>query len=204
MWRAPTTTRIGRAARLALALSLLTYGCTTSSEGTSDAGVGVIPGDPGWQPVQPPDQSICIGVNPGPEAWALSEAIARAAAEAAALADAEGDTLTDAASDLTGGRGDAEGDTLAEADASAEGDAMTAGDVADGPPSFTPPTIPTPPSEDVDPCDPTWQSAADCVGTTPAPFVAYDFQPQSCGFGATYGLDVFKGEVTFLALFASW
>ena len=55
-----------------------------------------------------------------------------------------------------------------------------------------------------DPCTPDYQNVASCFGTEAPAFAAYDFQPQSCGFGATYGLDAFKGRVTFVALFASW
>jgi hypothetical protein len=32
----------------------------------------------------------------------------------------------------------------------------------------------------------------------------YDFQPQSCGYTATYGLDVYKGHVTVMVLLAAW
>ena len=48
------------------------------------------------------------------------------------------------------------------------------------------------PEEEVvptDPCSPDYQEVESCFGTDPPAFVAYDFQPQSCGFGATYGLD---------------
>lgn len=39
----------------------------------------------------------------------------------------------------------------------------------------------------------------------PAPsYWLYDFQPQSCGFTATYGLPVFKGVVTLVGLWAGW
>lgn len=31
-----------------------------------------------------------------------------------------------------------------------------------------------------------------------------DFQPQSCGYGATYGLDAFEGMVTVVGLWAGW
>jgi hypothetical protein len=31
-----------------------------------------------------------------------------------------------------------------------------------------------------------------------------DFQPRSCSYGLTYGLNQFLGRVTFVALFASW
>ena len=41
------------------------------------------------------------------------------------------------------------------------------------------------------------------LGAQAPAFAAYDFQPQSCGYGGTYGLDVFRGRVTFVALFFS-
>ena len=40
---------------------------------------------------------------------------------------------------------------------------------------------------------------------TPAPgWALLDFQPQSCGFGATYSLDTFKGRPLAVALWAGW
>ena len=42
-------------------------------------------------------------------------------------------------------------------------------------------------------------------GGDPAPaWSLKDFQPQSCGFNGTYGMDVFKGKVTVVVLLASW
>jgi hypothetical protein len=38
------------------------------------------------------------------------------------------------------------------------------------------------------------------VGEPPPQWALRDFQPQSCGYGATYGLEVFRGEVTLLAI----
>jgi len=42
--------------------------------------------------------------------------------------------------------------------------------------------------------------AGPAVGEPPPKWALTDFQPQSCGFGAAYGLDVFRGEVTLLAV----
>jgi len=46
-------------------------------------------------------------------------------------------------------------------------------------------------------------SAADAgpeVGMPEPKWALRDFQPQSCGYGATYGLDVFHGQVTLAAV----
>lgn len=78
-----------------------------------------------------------------------------------------------------------------------------------------PPTGTTEPAPGPDP--------APCVGVTPPdgaaelePFgnavdgemsldwALTDFQPQSCGYETTYGMDAFKGRVTVLALLAAW
>jgi hypothetical protein len=181
-------TTLQRLTLATLALSLVACGnpstpATTGTDG-GGAGPGVVPGDPGWEPVTPPDESICVGATPGPEAWALSRAIAEAAAEAAAAAAAEPDTV-------------------APDDATDEADVVL-------PPDFQFPPLPDPEPEDpeddvvTDPCSPDYEDPEDCMGAEAPAFAAYDFQPQSCGFGATYGLDVFKGRVTFVALFASW
>ncbi|PRP99004.1 hypothetical protein ENSA5_29250 [Enhygromyxa salina] len=42
-----------------------------------------------------------------------------------------------------------------------------------------------------------------CVDCAPY-WRLYDFQPQSCGFEQTYGLDSFQGHVTLVALLAGW
>ena len=36
------------------------------------------------------------------------------------------------------------------------------------------------------------------------PWRLTDFQPQSCGYDSTYGLEAFHGHVTVVALFAAW
>lgn len=43
-----------------------------------------------------------------------------------------------------------------------------------------------------------------CIGAEAPIWALTDFQPQSCGSGATYGLDVFRGKVTVVALLAAW
>ncbi|MFT5432661.1 MAG: hypothetical protein ACI9OJ_003363 [Myxococcota bacterium] len=79
----------------------------------------------------------------------------------------------------------------------------------------------SPPEGSVDPAD--GPDPAVCVGATvaesaqaDAPYgnavdgemsldwALTDFQPQSCGYNQTYGMDGFKGRVTVLALLASW
>ena len=56
-------------------------------------------------------------------------------------------------------------------------------------------------SLDVDPCT---SAPATCVGAAMPEWELYDFQPRSCGYRATYGLDLFKGHVTVVALLAAW
>ena len=42
------------------------------------------------------------------------------------------------------------------------------------------------------------------VGQPPPDFQLEDFQPQSCGYEAVYGLEAFQGRVTIAALWAGW
>ena len=42
------------------------------------------------------------------------------------------------------------------------------------------------------------------IGSDAPLYQLTDFQPQSCGFDATYGLDQFVGSVTVAALLAGW
>ncbi len=46
--------------------------------------------------------------------------------------------------------------------------------------------------------------AAPVTGTLMADFALTDFQPKSCGIGATYGPSAFRGHVTVVALLAGW
>ncbi len=54
---------------------------------------------------------------------------------------------------------------------------------------------------DVDPCV---SAPATCVGAAMPEWELFDFQPRSCGYKATYGLDLYKGHVTVVALLAAW
>jgi hypothetical protein len=42
------------------------------------------------------------------------------------------------------------------------------------------------------------------IGELPPPWLVPDVQPTSCGFGATYGMDVFTSTVTVAVLLAGW
>ena len=42
------------------------------------------------------------------------------------------------------------------------------------------------------------------IGSARPIYQLEDFQPLSCGYGATYGLDNFKGKVTVAVLLAAW
>lgn len=54
------------------------------------------------------------------------------------------------------------------------------------------------------PEDPCGGSVATCIGEQPPQWALYDFQPQSCGYEAVYGLDNFKGRPTVAVLLAAW
>jgi hypothetical protein len=43
-----------------------------------------------------------------------------------------------------------------------------------------------------------------CGGANAPDWVLADFQPQSCGYTKTYGLDSFRGRATLVALLAGW
>ena len=42
------------------------------------------------------------------------------------------------------------------------------------------------------------------IGQPPVSWTLPDIQPESCGKGATYGMEVFKGTVTVAVLLAGW
>ncbi len=42
------------------------------------------------------------------------------------------------------------------------------------------------------------------IGALPPPWLLPDVEPTSCGFGATYGMDVFTSTVTVAVLLAGW
>ena len=65
------------------------------------------------------------------------------------------------------------------------------------------PEIPSAEEEESEPYDCT-PNPATCVGAEGPEFALFDFQPQSCGFQATYGLDLYKNHVTLVALLAAW
>lgn len=63
-----------------------------------------------------------------------------------------------------------------------------------------------------DAADPSWTPKASascqgnpaCVGAPMPDWKLVDFQPQSCGYGKSYGLRAFRGKVTVLVLLAAW
>lgn len=42
------------------------------------------------------------------------------------------------------------------------------------------------------------------VGEAAPAWTLADFQPQSCGYEATYGIEAFKGRTTVVAMLAAW
>lgn len=226
-------------------MSLPVFGCSGQEQSSDSAAVvNTVPGQPGWSPVSPPPESVCIGQAPEASAWALSEQIAEEeAARAAAAAEAEVeaeqrdgalndapreqiDARPDSRPDLSAPessdedieRSDAVGD-LEDSDADEDlevagdpGDAEATADATDdaqASPPFPDFQLPGTPDGDEaddgpsDPCSPNLD-LAQCMGLPAPEFAAYDFQPQSCGYGATYGLEPFKGRVTLAVLLASW
>lgn len=57
---------------------------------------------------------------------------------------------------------------------------------------------------DHDACPDACQPDPKAPGAPTPPWKLQDFQPQSPGFGTTYGLSAFKGRVTVVGLLASW
>ena len=206
---------------ISLFAACIMWGCAAEQSATSNQGIiiNTVPGQPGWEPVSPPPDSVCIGISPELSAWDLSAEIAarraaeaeRVAAERAAEAE-RAEVETDTPSDttrVTDVRPEIQSESEREADSSAEvedEDAETAPDTTSSWPEFDLPGLPG--DDDAaegpsDPCSPDLDPAQ-CNGQTAPEFVAYDFQPQSCGYGATYGLETFKGHVTLAVLLASW
>lgn len=241
---------LSRYLSLAVALMSLPVLACGGEEQSSQNGavVNTVPGQPGWRPVSPPPESVCIGQAPEASAWALSEQIAEeqaaraaAAAEAEATAERRAEELNDAPQTPVDARPDTRpelstpestdedierrdagndlqdandgeqpevvedpGDTETDTDASVEATA----DAQAGArfPDFQLPGIPEGDEADdgpSDPCSPNLDPSQ-CMGLPVPEFAAYDFQPQSCGYGATYGFEPFKGRVTLAVLLASW
>lgn len=90
-----------------------------------------------------------------------------------------------------------------EATADVPGDVPTdaLADIPDDTPADAPADVPEAP-EDVPPGDACLE--ATCTGVALPQYALLDFQPQSCGFGARYGLENFGGTVTVAAMLAGW
>ena len=111
-------------------------------------------------------------------------------------ADGEASTVEDGATDSTDSQEDGLTlQTFTEEDAT-DGSETQIGGI---------PYIPQVPTEEEEAepydCAP---NPATCTGATAPEFALFDFQPQSCGFQATYGLDLYKNHVTLVALLAAW
>lgn len=69
------------------------------------------------------------------------------------------------------------------------------------------PLLPPPPEEEEgseDPPEPPEPEPEPAVGEPAPVFQLTDFQPQSCGYEATYGLDLYQDRVTVAVLLAAW
>ena len=151
------------------------------------------------KPVLPPE--ICVGLVPSEDKW-LPETVESLAE--GMEADLVGDMADDAAdvaepSDLETNPDE----TLGSDDLS---------DFADlpGPDPQAPRFSPNPRADSAEvelaelPVDRCEVAPATCTGAAMPEWELYDFQPRSCGYKATYGLDLFKGRVTVVALLAAW
>ena len=58
--------------------------------------------------------------------------------------------------------------------------------------------------EEVEEPDPCVVAPSTCIGNPAPEWALTDFQPQSCGYKATYGMEAFQGHVTFVVLLAAW
>lgn len=93
------------------------------------------------------------------------------------------------------------GDTGDTGDGDADSGELPGGDDGiDDTPSEPVPAVPEEEPE-VDACE---AGLATCVGSSAPAWLLEDFQPQSCGYEATYGMEAFKGRVTVLVLLAAW
>ena len=161
--------------------------------------------------VLPPQ--VCVGLTPAEDKW-LPEVVEETVVEEAIVESADDAFLASDGDDTGDASEDAELAEVAEVqDAVAElppgpqpppffpgdtasGDAFQedgAADVADA----------DAPDADaaVDPCV---HKPATCTGASMPSWELLDFQPRSCGYKATYGLDLYKGHVTVVALLAAW
>jgi thiol-disulfide isomerase/thioredoxin len=111
-----------------------------------------------------------------------------------AVTDAVTDDITDAV-ELS----DARANDTGPADAGPTDDSESTGKADD--PDGRDGSAAEPTASDVDPCE---TAPGQCVGLPPAEFDLHDFQPQSCGYDAVYGLDLYKGRITVVGLMAAW
>ncbi len=92
------------------------------------------------------------------------------------------------------------GPQLAAADFEREPGPMPEPEPDTQPEADTPEDEDEPPVEE-DPCD---LKPGTCIGEVAPQWWLDDFQPQSCGLDAAYGLEAFKGQVTVAVLLAAW
>ena len=151
-----------------------------------------------WVPFFPPQ--ACVGVKPAADKWlqpqdAALEAFLVEENDIAASSDAMGEGSEQPSPDVE----------FTTQDASVE--VQSAAPI--------PPVSPLPPdseggevSQDLqaeaEPGTSCEDAPATCVGAPMPMWELFDFQPRSCGFEATYGLDIYEGHVTVVTLLAAW
>lgn len=197
---------------LILLMGLMWTACSDSSTTQPDLGrpldgggtggicIGPIPPSGAWiaspGPIKNMDGTDGVGTEGSSDGGqsAAGSGVDSASSGATEASDGETDAATGMGSDGTGTVG---GETDA---GTVDSDSGTAATGSEPPPAGRPEQ-----SDGVDSGDDLCgQSIATCVGDMPPVWTLSDFQPQSCGHRATYGLDVFKGKVTVMVLLAAW
>ena len=165
----------------------------------ADYCVGVTPPEFKWLPL--PDVVVdADGMGADPDASSLVDVGPEPAADALdGLDTADAVDTTDAGSAELPlppmPSMDAQGFAPVDSDA----DAVSEGDVADDVDGLSQADV----HEDTDSsaCS---QFPATCIGAAAPQWELFDFQPKSCGYQATYGLEQYKGQVTVVVLLAAW
>lgn len=134
------------------------------------------------------NESVCVGVSPDPSAW-MAEPFPIRFPKVDADATGSQGIRTDIIADVSG-------EVMSAARVPDATDRGASG--APGAPG------PEPAGDEPESTDPCVLQPGTCMGAPPPEWALLDFQPQSCGSGATYGLQAFHGHVTVMALFASW
>ena len=152
----------------------------------------------------------CVGLTPPEFKWLPLPDVTDAGDADLSGADADISSLVDIGPDAVADREDAATaelplpplpslDAQASAPADAHGDASSQEDLGADADSLLRPDA----TEEADgsQCD---EAPVTCIGAAAPQWELFDFQPKSCGYQATYGLDQYTSHVTVVALLAAW